>query len=49
MPDKILKDRAYENARNYKYDGYQTALPSMVYNFFDKETGSGVSEKDQLA
>ena len=48
MSDKILKDRAYENARNCKYDGYQTALPSMVYNFFDKATGSGVSEKEQL-
>ena len=43
ISDKILRDRAYEIARNRKYDGYQRALASMVYKFFDKETGSGVS------
>ena len=37
---KILKDRAYEIARNYNYDEYQRALASMVYKFFDKKTGS---------
>ena len=30
----ILKDRAYEIARNYNYDGYQRALVSMVCKFF---------------
>ena len=38
-----MKDRAYEIARNRKYDGYQRALASMVYKFFDKKTGLGVS------
>ena len=33
--DKILKDRAYEIARNCNYDGYQSSLASMVYNIFD--------------
>ena len=33
---KILKDRAYEIARNRNYNVYQRALASMVYNFFDK-------------
>ena len=33
---KILKDRAYEIARN---SGYQRALARMVYKFFDKNTG----------
>ena len=47
--DKILKDRAYEIARNRKYVGYQGALASMVYKFFDKKTGSGVSVNEQLA
>ena len=34
VTDKILKDRAYEIARNRKYDGYQRALESMLYRFF---------------
>ena len=43
-----MKDRASEIARNCKYDGYQTALASMVFKFFDKK-GSGVSVNEQLA
>ena len=35
---KILKYRAYELAKNFKY-GYQRALAITVYNFFDKKTG----------
>ena len=31
--DKILKDRAYDIARNRKHDGYQRALASMVNKF----------------
>ena len=46
---KILKDRAYELARNCNYDGYQRALASLVCKFFDKKTGSRVSVKGQLA
>ena len=49
ISDKILKERAYEIARNRNYDGYQRALASMVYNFFDKKTGLGVSVNEQLA
>ena len=49
ISDKILKDRAYEIARNCNYDGYQRALASMVYKFFDKKTGSGISVNEQLA
>ena len=40
---KILKDRPYEIGRARKYDGYRAALASMVYRFFDKKTGSGMS------
>ena len=40
ISDKILKDRAYEIARNRNYDGYQRALARMVYKFFDKKTVS---------
>ena len=42
--DKVLKDKAFNIAKNPKYDGYQRGLASMVYNFFDKKsTGSGVN------
>ena len=36
--DKILRDKALNNAKNPKYDGYQRGLASMVYNFFDKKS-----------
>ena len=45
ISDKILKYRAHEIARNRKYDGYQIALASIVYNFLDKKTGSGAIAK----
>ena len=32
--DKILRDKAFNIAKNPKYDGYQRRLASMVYNFF---------------
>ena len=39
--DKILRDKAFNIAKNPKYDGYQRGLASMVYKFFDKKsTGS---------
>ena len=43
ISDKILKDRVFEIARNRNYDEYKKALASMVYKFYDKETGSGIS------
>ena len=41
ISDKILKHRAFEIARNRRYDEYQRAR--MVYKFFDKKTGLGAS------
>ena len=42
--DKILRHKAFNIAKNPKYDGYQRGLASMVYNFFDKKsTGSSVN------
>ena len=35
--DKILRDKAFDIAKNTKYDGYQRGLASMVYKFFDKK------------
>ena len=36
--DKILHDKAFNVAKNLKYDGYQCGFASMVYKFFDKKT-----------
>ena len=51
--DTILRDRAFNIAKDSKYDGYERGLASMVYNFFDKKTSdSGVksmSQNEQLA
>ena len=53
--DKILKDKAFNIAKNAKYDGCQRGLASMVYKFFDKKSpsltdksasGSDVSNND---
>ena len=32
--DKILRDKAFNIAKNSKYDKYQRGLASMVYKFF---------------
>ena len=42
---KVLRDlRAFNIAKNLKYNGCQKGLPSMVYKFFDKKaTDSGVN------
>ena len=38
--DKILRDKAFNIAKDKKYDGYQRVLASMVYTFFDKKTAT---------
>ena len=38
--DAFLRDKAFNIAKNPKYDGYQRGLASMVYNFFDKKSAS---------
>ena len=47
--DKALRDKAFNIAKNPKYDGYQRGLASMVYNFFDKKssllTGRGIANE----
>ena len=39
--DKVLKDQAFNIAKNPKYDGYQRGLAAMVYKFFDKKSAGG--------
>ena len=58
VADKILKNKAFDIAKDPKYDGYQRGLASMVYKFFDKKSkGSGakhvntkrIPQNEQLA
>ena len=35
--DKVLRDKAFNIAKNPKYDGYQRGLASLVYKHFDKK------------
>ena len=39
--DKVLPDKAFNIAKDRKYDGYQRGLVSMVYKLFDKKTSGG--------
>ena len=58
--DKILKNKAFDIAKDPEFDGYQRGLASMVYKFFDakvaspakKSVGSGaklIPQNEQLA
>ena len=47
-----MRDRAYEIARNPRYDGFQRSLASVGYSFLDKKTpefGATSSVNDELA
>ena len=39
--DKVLRDKAFNIARDPKQDGYQRGLVSMVYRFLDKRSSGG--------
>ena len=39
--DNVLRDKAFNIAKDPKYDGYQGGLASIVYKFFDKKTAGG--------
>ena len=42
--DKVLRNKAFNIAKNPKYDGYLRGLASMVYKCFDKKSkGGGVN------
>ena len=42
--DEVLREKAFNIAKDPKYDGYQRGLSSMVYKFFDKKSAvSGVN------
>ena len=35
--NKVLRDKAFNIAKNPKYDGYQRGPANIVYQFFDKK------------
>ena len=39
--NKVLRDKAFNIAKNLKYDEHQRGLASMVYSFFDRKSSSG--------
>ena len=39
--DNVLRNKAFNIAKDPKYHGYQRGLASKVYQFFDKNIGSG--------
>ena len=44
--DKVLRDKAFNIAKNSKYEGYQRGLALTVYNFFDKKTSSKIVKNE---
>ena len=45
--DKVLRDKAFNVAKNPKYDGYERGLASKVNKCFDKKsTGGGIDDDD---
>ena len=42
--NKVLCDKAFNNAKTPKYDGYQRGLVSMVYRFFNNKTLEGIAK-----
>ena len=51
--DKVLRDKAFNIAKNPKYDAYQRGSASIVYKLFDKKASvSGIKsmlQNEQLA
>ena len=45
--DKVLRDKAFNIAKNPKYDRCQRGLASMIYKFFDKKASGGTA-KDEI-
>ena len=41
VSDTLVRVKAFDIAKNPKYDGYQRGRASVVYNFFDKKSASG--------
>ena len=47
--DKILCDKAFNSAKNPKYNRYQRGLTSMVSNFFDRKISGGAIKNEIMS
>ena len=47
--DKILCNKAFNIAKNPKYDGHQRGLASMVYKSFDKKASDGTVKSGNMS
>ena len=47
--DKMLHDKAFNIAKNPKYDRYQRGLASMVYKFFDKKISGSCIKNENIS
>ena len=46
---KIFCDRAFNIAKNSKYDGYQSGLALMVYKLLIKKTSGGAIKNEYMS
>ena len=44
----ILRDKAFNIAKNPRYDGYQSGIASMVYKFLDKNSVRGSINNNEI-
>ena len=44
--DKVLRDKAFNIAKNPKYNWYQRGFASIVYKFCDEKTSSGTVKNE---
>ena len=45
----MLRNKAFNVAKNPKYNGYQRGLASMVYIFIDKRSSSGIVKNEIIS
>ena len=46
--DNILREKAFNFAKNPKYDGYQRGLTLMIYKCLDNKASSGAIENENM-
>ena len=46
--DKVLRDKAFNIAKNPRYFRYQRGLTSMVYTVFNKKTPGGAVKNEMM-
>ena len=47
--DKVISDKAFNIAKNLKYDGYQRGIVLRVYKCIDKKTAGGTIRNEIIS